>query len=218
MNPIENSQTRSSGLAIASLILGCLALAFGALTGIPAVVLGIIAAVKISKSNGKLRGMGLAIAGIALPFLFLPVQLAILFPVFAKAREKARQAGCSSHMEELGRAVHMYTQEYDGALPPKAVWCEALGKYVRKPIIYQCPTVLSQRSGYAWSRSLPDSLAEIPSPGDTVMIFDATADWNTVGDSGIADPRHWNGLDVGFVDGHVKAFASFPQQSIGSAK
>src|SRR5713101_7995492 len=42
---------------------------------------------------------------------------AFLFPVFVRAREKARQASCSSNLRQIGLAMTMYTQDYDGVLP-----------------------------------------------------------------------------------------------------
>src|SRR5256886_1089847 len=48
----------------------------------------------------------------------IAVLAAILFPVFAQAREKARQASCLSNMKQQGAAVMMYAQDYDETLPP----------------------------------------------------------------------------------------------------
>ncbi|MEN6305755.1 MAG: DUF1559 domain-containing protein [Armatimonadia bacterium] len=42
---------------------------------------------------------------------------AILFPVFAKAREKARQASCLSNLKQMGLAMFQYTTDYDGTFP-----------------------------------------------------------------------------------------------------
>ncbi len=44
---------------------------------------------------------------------------AILFPVFAQAREKARQATCASNLKQIGLAVGMYAQDYDSTYVPK---------------------------------------------------------------------------------------------------
>jgi prepilin-type N-terminal cleavage/methylation domain-containing protein/prepilin-type processing-associated H-X9-DG protein len=44
---------------------------------------------------------------------------AILFPVFSQAREKARQAACLSNMKQLGLAISLYQQDYDGHYVPK---------------------------------------------------------------------------------------------------
>src|SRR5436305_5232553 len=47
----------------------------------------------------------------------IAILAAILFPVFAQAREKARQAACLSNMKQLGTAQMMYTQDYDETFP-----------------------------------------------------------------------------------------------------
>ena len=43
----------------------------------------------------------------------IAILAAILFPVFAQAREKARQTSCASKLKQLGNAFLMYTQDYD---------------------------------------------------------------------------------------------------------
>jgi len=50
----------------------------------------------------------------------IAILAAILFPVFAKAREKARQASCASNEKQLGIALLSYTQDYDEKFPPVA--------------------------------------------------------------------------------------------------
>jgi len=47
----------------------------------------------------------------------IAILAAILFPVFAQAREKARQAACLSNMKQMGNAITMYTQDYDELMP-----------------------------------------------------------------------------------------------------
>jgi prepilin-type N-terminal cleavage/methylation domain-containing protein/prepilin-type processing-associated H-X9-DG protein len=47
----------------------------------------------------------------------IAILAAILFPVFAKAREKARQSLCVSNLKQLGTAMLMYLQDYDDAMP-----------------------------------------------------------------------------------------------------
>src|ERR1700745_2652710 len=50
----------------------------------------------------------------------IAILAAILFPVFAKVREKARQASCASNMRQLGLGVLQYIQDYDEKFP--VVW------------------------------------------------------------------------------------------------
>ncbi|MEP6757129.1 MAG: DUF1559 domain-containing protein [Chthonomonadales bacterium] len=47
----------------------------------------------------------------------IAILAAILFPVFAQAREKARQASCMSNLKQIGTAVYMYNQDYDERMP-----------------------------------------------------------------------------------------------------
>ena len=48
----------------------------------------------------------------------IAILAATLFPVFAQAREKARQTSCLSNMKQLGTAVQLYVDDYDETLPP----------------------------------------------------------------------------------------------------
>src|SRR5499433_3165201 len=48
----------------------------------------------------------------------IAILAAILFPVFAQAREKARQTSCLSNMNQIGKAAIMYSQDYDELLVP----------------------------------------------------------------------------------------------------
>lgn len=47
----------------------------------------------------------------------IAILAAILFPVFAQAREKARQTACLSNLKQVGLAVQMYAQDYDENIP-----------------------------------------------------------------------------------------------------
>jgi prepilin-type N-terminal cleavage/methylation domain-containing protein len=51
----------------------------------------------------------------------IAILAAILFPVFAQAREKARATSCLSNMKQLGTAITMYVQDYDETYP-SAYW------------------------------------------------------------------------------------------------
>jgi len=88
----------------------------------------------------------------------IAILAAILFPVFAKAREKARQTSCLSNVKELMLAVQMYVQDYDEMLPhgcsywfapggggaaskvDPAMWCTLLQPYIKNEQILVCPS------------------------------------------------------------------------------
>jgi prepilin-type N-terminal cleavage/methylation domain-containing protein/prepilin-type processing-associated H-X9-DG protein len=55
----------------------------------------------------------------------IAILASILFPVFARAREAARQSSCVSNLKQLGTALQMYTQDYDEMLPGAAPFSAA---------------------------------------------------------------------------------------------
>jgi len=77
----------------------------------------------------------------------IAILAAILFPVFSRAREKARQTGCLSNVKQLSLGVGMYVQDYDETYPPFA-YATATGfltafdlvlPYVKNNQILLCP-------------------------------------------------------------------------------
>ena len=82
----------------------------------------------------------------------IAILAAILFPVFARAREKARQTSCLSNQKQMGTAAQMYVQDYDERFPlsyyvstnaqgPCAfTFLAAVEPYVKNRQIYQCPS------------------------------------------------------------------------------
>ena len=78
----------------------------------------------------------------------IAILAAILFPVFSRAREKARAASCLSNQKELGLAALMYAQDYDECFPMSiytpgnAVYTfyHELEPYVKNAQIYRCPS------------------------------------------------------------------------------
>jgi len=55
----------------------------------------------------------------------IAILAAILFPVFAQAREKARQTSCLSNLKQIGTAIMMYNQDYDETYPRSEYWVTA---------------------------------------------------------------------------------------------
>lgn len=88
----------------------------------------------------------------------IAILAAILFPVFAQAREKARQTQCVSNMRQLGTGIAMYAQDYDEYIVPNhapyqmvvngttrwAEWWYLTQPYIKNFGIFTCP---SQRNG-----------------------------------------------------------------------
>ena len=88
----------------------------------------------------------------------IAILAAILFPVFAQAREKARQTSCLSNLKQLGTGVLMYVQDYDESMPrpwsgatnacstaetanpSRYKWMDAIYPYVKNEQIFNCPS------------------------------------------------------------------------------
>ena len=81
----------------------------------------------------------------------IAILAAILFPVFARARENARRASCQSNLKQLGIGMQMYLQDVDGVFPPyynygssfggsNIGWAEAVYPYLKSKQIFQCPS------------------------------------------------------------------------------
>ena len=81
----------------------------------------------------------------------IAILAAILFPVFARAREKARQSSCLSNIKQLGLAAMMYSQDYDERLPwddldydgdgtQDGTWRGMIAPYVKNSQMFLCPS------------------------------------------------------------------------------
>lgn len=73
----------------------------------------------------------------------IAILAAILFPVFARARENARRASCQSNLKQLGLAVLMYTQDYDEfayGSPSYSWWTDPYMPYIKNDQIVHCPS------------------------------------------------------------------------------
>ncbi len=201
---------RTSGLAIASLILGILGFVSAGLTALPALVLGIVALVQIKKDKARLGGEGLAITGIVLSgimVLLIPIFAAILFPVFSKARYKAVQATCMSNLKQSSLAMMQYVQDYDEKYPSAANWNQGLEPYMKSSVVLRCPSAHNDLPSYALNKSLASvALKGVRSPSETVGIYDSIPGVNLSGGPELlpVPGRHDDGNNIGFADGHVK--------------
>jgi len=79
----------------------------------------------------------------------IAILAAILFPVFAKAREKARQAACQNNMKQIAIAIVQYTQDWDESLPPArnnsvnnsvTPWQWLVQPYIKNIQVFKCPS------------------------------------------------------------------------------
>ncbi len=76
----------------------------------------------------------------------IAILAAILFPVFAKAREKARMSSCQSNLKQIGVAITQYTQDYDERYPSSRLngntthWGYGVQPYLKSIQVFACPS------------------------------------------------------------------------------
>ena len=76
----------------------------------------------------------------------IAILAAILFPVFARARENARRSSCQSNLKQIGLGFVQYSQDYDEKFPsgPRGVlgqgWGGTLDPYLKSAQIFKCPS------------------------------------------------------------------------------
>lgn len=74
----------------------------------------------------------------------IAILAAILFPVFARAREKARQITCASNLKQMGIAFFMYNSDWDETYVTNPQWKTKLQPYIRNTQINYCPSRLQK--------------------------------------------------------------------------
>ncbi|MEN6546712.1 MAG: DUF1559 domain-containing protein [Armatimonadia bacterium] len=95
-----------------------------------------------------LRKRGFTLIELLVVIAIIAILAAILFPVFAKAREKARQSSCLSNMKQLGLAILSYSQDYDEKLPSAdcsatsygGEWDTVVQPYIKNYQVGICPS------------------------------------------------------------------------------
>ncbi|MDR3707555.1 MAG: DUF1559 domain-containing protein [Capsulimonadaceae bacterium] len=110
----------------------------------------------------KNKDDGFTLIELLVVIAIIAILAAILFPVFATAREKARQTTCSSNLKQLGLAIVQYTQDYDEC-PPNGTsrtwsangWAGQIYPYVKSKAAFICPDDLTAgpSSSYVYNRN-----------------------------------------------------------------
>ncbi len=99
-----------------------------------------------------MKRRGFTLIELLVVIAIIAILAAILFPVFARAREKARQSSCLSNLKQVGLALLQYAQDYDEAFPatynwiyggqqwPLMSWRVCIFPYIRNVQVFECPS------------------------------------------------------------------------------
>jgi prepilin-type N-terminal cleavage/methylation domain-containing protein/prepilin-type processing-associated H-X9-DG protein len=132
------------------------------------------------------RDAGFTLIELLVVIAIIAILAAILFPVFARAREKARQSACLSNVKQLSLGIQMYTQDYDEFYPPAynygsgLQWIYVVEPYVKNDQVFQCTSFKRSSWGIGVNpqicvldRDAPyvfRSMAEIEEPSTTMVL------------------------------------------------
>jgi prepilin-type N-terminal cleavage/methylation domain-containing protein/prepilin-type processing-associated H-X9-DG protein len=156
------------------------------------------------KRNRNLSGFTLI--ELLVVIAIIAILAAILFPVFAQAREAARKASCQSNLKQLGSAMLMYKQDYDERFPfggwlPNGngtwEWQNTIAPYIKNRGVYRCPSSSeldenpANPTEWHWNRNPvsymynnflgqdrnPAADSSVVAPADCIMLSDGHSDW-----------------------------------------
>ncbi len=145
-----------------------------------------------------LRPKGFTLIELLVVIAIIAILAAILFPVFARAREKARQSACLSNVKQISLGMLMYVQDFDESFPsyamgdynndPWVFWPHQVQPYVKNWQLFGCPssqyrgamtyhaTYYPVRPNYSFTNDLWRSarmLGEVQRPAEKFMCFDS---------------------------------------------
>jgi prepilin-type N-terminal cleavage/methylation domain-containing protein/prepilin-type processing-associated H-X9-DG protein len=177
--------------------------------------------------KNRIRISGFTLIELLVVIAIIAILAAILFPVFAQAREKARAATCQSNLKQFGLAFAMYTADYDEVYPPTYLWKSRLQPYIKTVEINYCPSRrhlpwyygqgynIGNRDPYV--AGFPErSMAAVVQPANKILVveWDRCNAGPPVGPPGLfaggatcfwAVTRiHGGGSNLLFGDGHVR--------------
>jgi len=137
------------------------------------------------------RHGGFTLIELLVVIAIIAILAAILFPVFAQAREKARSSSCLSNQKQIALAFSMYAQDYDETYPPFLdannttgtgaqglfQWEDMVRPYIKSGNvggILTCPSASTRAYAYSMNPALAGlSAAQAVKPADTVLIADS---------------------------------------------
>ncbi len=162
-----------------------------------------------------MKRSGFTLIELLVVIAIIAILAAILFPVFAKAREKARQTSCLNNQKQICTATLIYAQDNSELLPPS----DGYWGYVNldKGALI-CPTAGTKRTyGYGYNSNIAGmALGELSPPETTLLTADTTSATGILVAMSDIDKRHGISTIASFLDGHVEITSSLPTIAIAN--
>jgi len=162
-----------------------------------------------------MRQRGFTLIELLVVIAIIAILAAILFPVFARAREKARQSSCTSNCKQIGLAFQMYATDYDQMYPgtwvgyPVTIWAHVLQPYIKNAQVMTCPS----KSAQSWSGGLNNRAGTYGyGYADRRMGYGYNTSWSAVGGAHCGVGR---GVDA--YTGCSETVVTFPAEHIIAA-
>ena len=182
---------------------------------------------RLQRSRG-----GFTLIELLVVIAIIAILAAILFPVFAKARENARRASCQSNEKQITLGFMQYQQDNDETMfqngwggAQSVGWWDLLYPYTKSYQLGQCPSYKGGYStnypkmttplkgyDYMWSEhvmSNGNSIAEIATPATSLAFAEGSFavngwTWDNIRLNNRRAANHLEGCNAAYLDGHVK--------------
>jgi len=191
-------------------------------------------------SSSSRRTQGFTLIELLVVIAIIAILAAILFPVFAQAREKARTISCLSNTKQLSLGLLQYIQDYDESSPagaqipvgqvcagsrmPGRGWAGEIYPYIKSVQVYKCPNDPTQPDtsvspalvpcSYALNMYFANaSIATLNAPSKTVLLFEVVGN---VAD--VTSPNDWRSAAANGGDGGGAGYINYCIPAAGLGK
>jgi prepilin-type N-terminal cleavage/methylation domain-containing protein/prepilin-type processing-associated H-X9-DG protein len=180
--------------------------------------------------DSQQRSKGFTLIELLVVIAIIAILAAILFPVFARARENARRASCMSNLKQIGLGMMMYVQDYDETFPAYAmgtqIWIDLLKPYTKSTQVFLCPsapatTPSNGNYGANWIVLGNDGntkLAAVQSASTTYLLMDWGIYYVQPSDNIVSSASWWYLPGMGESGGTCTVVSPYPVQDCASGR
>lgn len=165
------------------------------------------------------RRQGFTVIELIIVISIIAVLIALIFPIFSSALEKAHQTTCMNNVHQIAISIQIYANDNDNTFPNGTTVWQML-QVPNKALV--CPTIGKKLpNGYGYNYSLSNRLIaeaeNVTNPAKIVTVADCRINAslpNLISKPNDIDFRHNGTAIFGFLDGHVNSLKTCPQLSL----